>query len=286
MKLANRLAVCTWSLQAKTPELLLANLKVIGIPQVQLALDPIRSDPQTWGKVADLLRQNDIQVVSGMLATVGEDYTTMETIRKTGGIVPDEHWEQNKRNIKQIASIASDLRLLLVTFHAGFLPHDERDPGFAKLTGRLREVADIFAEKKIGLGLETGQETGETLATFLRKLDRGNVGVNFDPANMILYNQGDPIAALRILAPYLRQVHIKDAKRTKKPGTWGEEVVVGRGEVDWKKFFAVLDEEKFDGFCAIEREAGYQRIQDIKSAKEFVERCSPPEILQAKPKPK
>jgi L-ribulose-5-phosphate 3-epimerase len=275
MKIADRLAVCTWSLQPKSPEELLNNLKAIGIPRVQLALDPLRADPKTWGKTAELLRANDIQIVSGMLATVGEDYTTMETIRRTGGIVPDQTWEENKRNIRQIADIASDLRLLLVTFHAGFLPHEESDPGFAKLTNRLREVADIFAEKKIGLGLETGQETGETLATFLRKLDRGNVGVNFDPANMILYDQSDPIAALRQLAPWLRQVHIKDGRRTKKPGTWGDEVVVGTGEVDWKKFFAVLNEEKFDGYCCIEREAGQQRVADIKAAKEFVSKLVP-----------
>ena len=270
MKLVDRLAVCTWSLQPKTPEQLLADLKMIGVPRVQLALDPLRTDPKTWGKTADILRQNDIQIVSGMLTTVGEDYTTMETIRRTGGIVPDHTRDQNKSNIRQIADIASRLRLLLVTFHAGFLPHDENDPGFAKLTDRLREVADIFAEKKIALGLETGQETGDTLATFLRKLDRGNVGVNFDPANMILYEQGDPIPALRQLAPWLRQVHIKDARRTKKPGTWGDEVVVGKGEVDWKKFFATLDELKFDGYCCIEREAGNQRMADIKAAKEFV----------------
>jgi L-ribulose-5-phosphate 3-epimerase len=270
MKLVDRLAVCSWSLQPKTPEQLLADLKTIGIPKVQLALDPLREDPKTWGKTADLLRQNDIQIASGMLATIGEDYTTPDTIRRTGGIVPDETWEQNQRNIKQIAQIAADLRLLLVTFHAGFLPHDESDPGFAKLTDRLRKVADIFAEKKIAIGLETGQETGETLATFLRKLDRGNVGVNFDPANMILYEQGDPIPALRQLAPWLRQVHIKDARRTTKRGTWGEEVAVGRGEVDWRKFFATLDELQFDGYCCIEREAGNQRVADIKTAKEFV----------------
>ena len=272
MKLANRLAVCSWSLQPKTPEQLLGYLKTIGVPRVQLALDPIRTDPKTWGKAADLLRQNDIDIVSGMLTTIGEDYTTMESIRKTGSIVPDQTWEQNKRNIQQIAEIASQLRLLLVTFHAGFLPHDENDPGFAKLTNRLREVADIFAAKKIAIGLETGQETGETLAMFLRKLDRGNVGVNFDPANMILYEQADPIAALRLLSQWLRQVHIKDARRTKKRGTWGDEVAVGTGEVDWKKFFAVLDEEKFDGYCCIEREAGNQRVHDISAAREFVEK--------------
>ena len=242
----------------------------IGIPRVQLALDPLRKNPKVWGKAPDLLRQNEIEIVSGMLETVGEDYTTMESIQRTGGIAPDKTWEENQRNIKQIAEIASQLRLLLVTFHAGFLPHDEKDPGFAKLTDRLRQVADIFAAKKIAIGLETGQETGETLAMFLRKLDRPNVCVNFDPANMILYDQSDPIAALRLLVPWLRQVHIKDAKRTKKKGTWGEEVVVGKGEVDWKKFFAALDEAQFDGYCCIEREAGNQRVQDIKAAKEFV----------------
>jgi sugar phosphate isomerase/epimerase len=205
-----------------------------------------------------------------MLATKGEDYTTMESIRRTGGIVPDATWEENQRNIKQVAEIASQLRLLLVTFHAGFLPHDETDPGFAKLTDRLRQVADVFGAKKIAIGLETGQETGETLAAFLHKLERPNVCVNFDPANMILYDQADPIVALRLLVPWLRQTHLKDAKRTKKRGTWGEEVPVGKGEVDWKKFFAVLDDEKFDGYCCIEREAGNQRAADIKAAKEFV----------------
>ena len=68
----------------------------------------------------------------------------------------------------------------------------------------------------------------------------------------------------------LRQVHIKDAKRTKKTGEWGEEVPVGTGEVDWKEFFDTLDELKFAGFCCIEREAGNQRVVDIKTAREFV----------------
>lgn len=62
----------------------------------------------------------------------------------------------------------------------------------------------------------------------------------------------------------------KDATRTRKLGTWGEEVVVGTGEVVWKKFVAVLDEVKFDGYCCIEREAGNQRVADIKAEKEFV----------------
>src|SRR5437870_5170128 len=239
---SERLAVCSWSLRPETPQKLIEDLKAIGIDNVQIALDPFRTRPQVWQKFLELVAQNGIRMISGMLATVGEDYTTMESIRRTGGIVPDETWDQNWKNIQEIAAIASKLGISLVTFHAGFLPHDPSDPGFAKLLKRLRDVADVFAAKNISLGLETGQETAQALGEFLTKLQRPNVGVNFDPANMILYEQGDPIEALRALAPWLRQVHIKDGNRTRMPGRWGDEGVVGTGEVDWKAFFKVLSD--------------------------------------------
>jgi sugar phosphate isomerase/epimerase len=94
--------------------------------------------------------------------------------------------------------------------------------------------------------------------------------VNFDPANMILYGKGNPIAALRVLGPWIRQVHIKDARRTKVPGTWGEEVAAGTGEVDWQAFFATLRELNCKGDFVIEREAGTQRVADIQAAREMV----------------
>jgi sugar phosphate isomerase/epimerase len=186
--------------------------------------------------------------------------------------VPDAHWDQNWRNIQTVASIARRFRLKLVTFHAGFLPHAEEDPSFQKLLDRIARVADLFAAQGIALGFETGQETADTLAAFLTKLNRPNVGVNFDPANMILYDKGDPIAALRTLGPWLKQCHIKDANRTKAPGTWGEEVVAGTGQVDWPAFFRTLGELGFRGNLCIEREAGMQRVADITAARQLVER--------------
>ncbi len=269
--LSSRLAVCSWSLQPASPPQLLEHLQAIGIARVQLALDPLRERPDVWGQTGALFAQNGIRIVSGMFGTVGEDYTTMETIRRTGGVVPDEHWEQNWRNIQDNARIAADLGLKQMTFHAGFLPHDEGDPQFAKLLDRITRIADLFAAKGIDLGFETGQETAETLGSFLTKLNRASVGVNFDPANMILYDKGDPIAALRALGPWLKSCHLKDATKTQVPGTWGKEVVVGVGEVDWRAFFRVLDELKFTGDLCIEREADNQRVADIKAAREFVE---------------
>ena len=69
------------------------------------------------------------------------------------------------------------------------------------------------------LGLETGQETAVVLLQVLAKLARANVAVNFDPANMILYDKGNPIEALQVLGPWVRQVHIKDARKTRTPGS-------------------------------------------------------------------
>jgi L-ribulose-5-phosphate 3-epimerase len=272
--LAERLAVCSWSLQPTTPKDLMEKLRATGIHRVQLALDPLRESLSVWGEAAWLLRRHRITIVSGMFGCVGEDYSTLETIRITGGIAPEQTWQKNWENIRATAALAHELDLKLVTFHAGFLPHDEADPGFARMLKRLAEVADAFSAAGIGLALETGQETAPVLVTLLKKLNRPGVGVNFDPANMILYDKGDPIAALRVLGPWIRQVHIKDAVRTQEPGTWGQEVAVGTGQVDWPAFFAALREARFIGDYVIEREAGDQRVADIRTAKEVVRTAS------------
>jgi sugar phosphate isomerase/epimerase len=272
--LTERLAVCSWSLQPARPQDLIAKLVATGIRRVQLALDPLRDAPDVWRNTTELLRQKNIAIVSGMFGCVGEDYSTLDTIRLTGGIAPDATWPQNWKNIQVTTAQAQKFNLKLVTFHAGFLPHEENDPSFAKLKHRLIKVADAFQARGIALGLETGQETAAVLLDFLTKLNRPNVGVNFDPANMILYDKGNPIEALRTLGPYLLQVHIKDAVRTTTPGTWGDEVVAGMGEVDWPAFFATLKEIGFTGDLCIEREAGMNRVEDICAARELVEKLS------------
>jgi L-ribulose-5-phosphate 3-epimerase len=266
-----RLAVCSWSLQPASPEDLAQKLSETGIRRVQLALDPLRELPEIWGDTETIFRERGVTVVSGMVGCIGEDYSTLETIRLTGGIAPDTTWEQNVKNMSACAAIAKTMGLKLVTFHAGFLPPDESHPTFAKMLQRLDAVADIFMAQNILLGLETGQESAPELAGVLHKLNHPNIGVNFDPANMILYDKGDPVKALHILAPWIRQVHIKDARRTKVPGTWGVEVPVGTGEVDWRGFFSTFKDVGSNVNFAIERESGNNRIADTRTAREVVE---------------
>lgn len=244
-------------------------MRQTGLRYIQCAVDPFREANQAWRELPDLCRQHGLELISGMFGTVGEDYTTLESIRLTGGLVPDQTWDENWENIQAVAEMSEKLGLKLVTFHAGFVPHLESEPGFETLLHRLRLVADLFAARAVDLALETGQETAPALKSFLQKLGRPNVGVNFDPANMLLYDKGDPVDALRLLLPWVKQCHLKDARRTQKPGTWGDEVPVGSGEVDWPAFIEALN--GFEGDLVFEREAGSQRVADIQRGRAFIE---------------
>lgn len=247
-------------------------LEETGISRVQLALDPWRASPRIWGETEKIFRDHGIVAVSGMVGCIGEDYSTLESIRLTGGLAPDATWKQNVKNFRACAALAKQMGLKLVTFHAGFLPPDESHPAFGKMLQRLEVVADIFMARNILAGLETGQETAPELAALLHKLNHPNIGVNFDPANMILYDKGDPVKALHTLAPWVRQMHIKDAKRTKIPGTWGRETPVGAGDMDWRAFFATFKHVVFNVNLVIEREGGNSRVADIRTARKVVER--------------
>lgn len=274
--LSNPLGVCSWSLKPTDPRDLVARVREAGLDAVQLALVPLHREPETWGEAVDQLRAAEVAILSGMFGTIGENYSSLETIARTGGVLPDEHWDDNRTLIDHVAKLAARHEIQTVSFHAGFIPEDESDPRYAKMQERLATIADRFAQDGLDLLLETGQETAEDLDRFLQSLDRPNLGVNFDPANMILYGKGDPVAALRKLLPRVRQVHIKDAQPSDEPGrTWGRETAVGDGAVDWAAFLRVLEEGKYAGPLVIEREGGDQRLADIQRAAEHLRTGAP-----------
>ncbi len=266
----NRLGVCSWSLRPQSPSGLGQSVRACGLDAVQLALDPLRLGLWSFEETCAALEESGVAILSGMMAMTGEDYTSLESIRRTGGVRANQHWEENRRAAREDARLARRLDLDLVTFHAGFLPDDQRSPERAVLVERLREIIDCFADEGLRVGFETGQETAETLIGFLEELDRPSAGVNFDPANLLLYGMGDPVEALLLLAPHVRQMHVKDARRAKVSGAWGDEVPVGEGEVDWREFFRIVRDHPLEGDLLIEREAGEERVRDIRRAHQLV----------------
>ena len=259
------IGVCSWSLRPESPAALAQHVNDCGLRAAQLALDPILRGEWSLAETRKALSSKDITTLSTMLQTEGEDYSTLDTIKLTGGLRPDHHWKANLELARRAARLVPELGVSLVTFHAGFLPHEPGDPLRLVMMDRLRAVHDTFAEAGVHVALETGQESAETLRELLEELALPHLGVNFDPANMILYDMGDPVDALRTLAPWVRQIHLKDAVRTRTPGAWGAEVPIGSGEVDWPAFFRVVREEKLSIELFVEREAGEDRVRDITS---------------------
>jgi L-ribulose-5-phosphate 3-epimerase len=270
----SRLAVCSWSVQPATPGDLCDACESIGIQRVQLALSPLLRRPNAWVGIFDVLRDRGIEVISGMMEPIGEDYSTLESIARTGGLRPDETWSENREHAAELADLAVAHSISLVTLHAGFLPEERDDPERSRMIRRLQIIADLFGSQRISVALETGQESAETLLEILDAVARPNVGVNFDPANMILYGTGDPIEALRALAPRVMQVHIKDALPPKCPGEWGEEVPVEEGAVDWEAFLDMVLAVDPQVNLVIEREAGEARVRDIRQAQERLVRLA------------
>jgi len=256
--------VCSWSLRTDIDRVATA-MRQLGIDHVNLALKPAVAE---GGEAYLAAVRRQAWTVSA--ATIGfpqEDYTSLETIRVTGGILPDDTWPQNRERVVRAAEITAELGVRWLTMHAGFLESDE--PAVARrLRDRLRTLADAAAERGLGLLLETGQETAECLARLLEELDHPALGVNFDPANMILYDKGEPVEAVRRLGPWIKHVHVKDARRTRQPGTWGTEVPWGDGEVGAAEFLGALKEIGYAGVLSIEREAGDHRLEDIQLAAE------------------
>jgi sugar phosphate isomerase/epimerase len=228
----------------------------LGIPTIQLhAPQASNRTPRQAERFLGRLRELGIRLTAVFGGFEGESYADIPTVIRTVGLVPQATRAARTREMKEIADFAHGLQCEVVALHLGFVPHDRADPGYAQIVEVTRDLCDHCRRNTQRLHLETGQETAEALVQFLGDVGRENLGVNFDPANMILYGSGDPIEALRRVGPYVRSVHCKDATWAARPGKeWGREVPFGEGDVGAESFLRTLLEIGYDGPLTIERE--------------------------------
>jgi L-ribulose-5-phosphate 3-epimerase len=272
-----QIGACSWSIQVRSiPELerLLAQL---GLTHTHLALgDPHHAswveDDATFIKSVE---KASFTATAAMLAFPGEDYTTPATIQKTGGFSDPALRDERLKLVTWGAGKAQALGLSIMSVHAGFIP-EVGSPERTAFIDCLRRALDISAEHGVTLAFETGQETAALLRATLDELDHPRAKVNFDPANMLLYNKGNPIEAVRILGPDIVHVHVKDAKVPSQEGAWGEEVPLGEGQVSMTDYLDVLAEVGYSGSLAIEREVGDQaaRVRDVQTGADLLRRLT------------
>lgn len=225
---------------------------------------PLHGAATAWK--ADLEREQ-FTLVTVFCAYKGEDYADIPTVERTVGFVPLSTRAEREARTFAVADFGAAIGVKSVACHAGFVPEDKTNPIYVQVLELVRRVCDHCAKNGQSFVLETGQEPAGVLLEFFKDVNRPNLGINFDPANMILYGSGDPIEALGILGKHVMSVHAKDGDWPPKgvPGALGTERPLGQGAVGMQRFVAKLKEIGFAGPLNVEREVESQqeRLADM-----------------------
>lgn len=192
----------------------------------------------------------------------------------TIGLVPRAYRQARMNALKQTSDFAKLLGVGRIQTHCGFIPEDPHDPLYAETVAAIKELTVHCAGNGQSFLMETGQETPTTMLRMIKDVNHPALGVGLDTANLILYGKANPVDALKVLGQHVQAMHAKDGKWPTDPDKLGQEVLIGKGEVDFPAVFKLLKASGYKGAVSIEREtAGPQQVEDVKAEKIFLERA-------------
>jgi L-ribulose-5-phosphate 3-epimerase len=204
-----------------------------------------------------------------LLRTHNLELTALGCPLRRGLDVPADQ-QPRIEHVQKVLSLSFDLGARLVIVQAGAIREDPNEPSMHTLRESLEALARHGDRVGATLALETGLEDAAVLAAFLDRFDTGALGVNLDPANLLLHGF-DPYAAIQALGRYIVHSHAKDA-RSASASRVAQEVPLGHGDIDWMKYLALLEEIDYRGWLTIERETGENRLADVAAGVSFLRR--------------
>lgn len=189
----------------------------------------------------------------------------------TLGLVPEEYRQIRTEELIHGVKFAHEMGVDQIASHMGFLPEVPSDPQYAPTVAAIARVAQAAKELNMKVLFETGQETPITILRVIEEIGTGNLGVNLDPANLLLYGKANPVDSLKILGPYVYDVHAKDGEYPTEGRFLGEEKALGQGSVNFPKLVEGLKQYGYDGSLTIEREiSGEEQLKDIIMARDIL----------------
>lgn len=190
----------------------------------------------------------------------------------TLGLVPKVYRYERIRELMKGSDFAKKINVSNIATHVGFLPENPNTTEYHSLVCDIRELAQYIKKNEQYFLFETGQETPVTLRRTIEEIGTGNLGINLDPANLLMYGKGNPVDALDVFGEFVRDVHGKDGCYPTDGKNLGNEMPLGKGAVNYERFIAKLKDVGYDQTITIEREiSGEQQIEDIKNAKKYLE---------------
>ncbi|MGH9328577.1 MAG: TIM barrel protein [Terriglobia bacterium] len=189
----------------------------------------------------------------------------------TLGLIPLTYRAQRIEKLKKFSGFARQLGVPAIRIHAGFIPEDPNDHLYREAVETLRDVISTCKQNGQDFLYETGTETPITLLRAIEDVGLDNQGVNLDTANLILYDKANPLDALDILGPFVKNTHAKDGLYPTNPHDLGKEVPIPQGKVDFPKIIQRLKELHYQGPITIEREiSGPEQFEDIRRESDYL----------------
>jgi L-ribulose-5-phosphate 3-epimerase len=257
------------------PEQVIRRVHDLGFTNCFLSLDGYIGGftPATASQIKDLLAKYEVAATT--VEVVGPPPLEWNFLRgpSTIGLVPPATRAARIDALRQVSDFAKLLGVSQVQTHCGFMPEDPADAVYPGTVEAIRTVAQHCQGNGQYFLMETGQETPTTMSRMIRDVNLPNLAVGLDTANLILYGKANPVDAVDILGPHVRSIHAKDGRWPTDPSQLGEEVLIGKGLVDFHAVFAKLHRIGYTGAVTIEREtSGPQQIEDVRQEKLYLEK--------------
>ena len=257
-----------------SPEATFRRVHEIGFNNCFLSLDGYINGftPQIADQFGDLLAKYSL--VATTVEVVRPEPLEWNFLRgpSTIGLVPPKTRAARTDALRQASDFAKLLGIPQVQTHCGFIPEDPADPLYPGAVEAIKAVAQHCQGNGQRFLMETGQETPTTMSRMIRDVAMPNLCVGLDTANLILYGKANPVDAVDIIGAHVRSVHAKDGRWPTDPSQLGEEVLIGKGLVDFKTVFTKLHKLGYTGAVTIEREtSGPQQIEDVRQEKLYLE---------------
>lgn len=250
------------------PDEAMEKVRSLGLPTCQVTnWDPDLLTPEVAAKLSRAARERSVEITTLWAGFHGRMVWDFVEGPLTIGLVPTETRQARVETLKRASDFAALLGVPSVTTHVGFIPENPNDPEYPGVVQAIREAASYCARQGQEFWFETGQETPVTLLRTIEDVGTGNLGVNLDPANLILYGKANPVDALDVFGTLVRGVHAKDGEYPTNGRQLGKEKPLGEGRVDFPALIARLKGLGYSGALTIEREVrGPEQIAGIQQA--------------------
>ncbi len=191
----------------------------------------------------------------------------------TIGLVPTEERAEKIAMYQDMIDFCQMAEIPAMHSHFGFIPEDPSSEQYKDFIKVMQDLANYAKQRDVMIYFETGQETPTTLIRAIKDIATGNVFVNCDLANLLMYGKSNSLDAVKLLGRLIKEFHAKDGKYPdpNNPYELGAEVPIPTGEVNFPAVIAELKKQGFQGALTIECELNGARHDYVVKTREYLQ---------------